>query len=346
MEEKSKITGIRGWLIFPAIGISVSLVSYFVNIFAKFSFLSSGECEKLVFQYSGFRTLVLYELIIQFIASALFLNIVWLFFRKKKILPSAMISLMWIIFTFALVDFIWALNIFGSEDALMIIALLKSTNVIGLLISSIIWTAYFLKSKRVKNTFVNETALSDAVYSGIVFVVIIIFASLSFVIKKDAIKAMFIEKEEVLLEYTYPMLELKVVDDNTQNLRDALDGKIPEGYELVEYENNEKFLLKKETLMKLDDYLKDARIDSGQYGEPNIAVAFDKKGTEVFLRLTEENVGKRIAIICNGKVLTAPVVREAVSSGTIWITGNFSLEEAQRIITPLKSVIRNKNRKR
>ncbi|MDD5194843.1 MAG: DUF2569 family protein [Candidatus Omnitrophica bacterium] len=346
MEEKNKISGIGGWLILPTIGIFISSVMYFVNIFRKLSFLGSSEYEKLILQYSGLGMLNLYELFFQFFALVLFLNIVWLFFRKKIFLPKAMISLMWIVFSFSLIDFIWGLNVFGSEDALVLIFLLKSTNVIGLLIASIIWTAYFLKSRRVKNTFINKATMPDAVYSGIVLAVIIIFAFFSVTFKKAAIKEMLIEKEEAPVAYVYPMLELKLADDDTQNMRDALSGKIPEGYELVDYEDNEKILLKKEALMKLDDYLKDVRIDSGNFGELNIAIAFDKKGTEAFLKLTEENIGKRIAIIYNGKVLTAPVVREAVSSGTIWIAGNFSLEEAQRIVTPLKSVIKNKSHRK
>ncbi|WP_427926959.1 SecDF P1 head subdomain-containing protein, partial [Acidithiobacillus thiooxidans] len=46
-------------------------------------------------------------------------------------------------------------------------------------------------------------------------------------------------------------------------------------------------------------------------GEPIINVSFNNAGTRIFGDLTSKNVGKRMAILLDNKVVTAPVIREA-----------------------------------
>jgi preprotein translocase subunit SecD len=62
-----------------------------------------------------------------------------------------------------------------------------------------------------------------------------------------------------------------------------------------------------------------------------VEVLFTDPGRISFARITRENMGKRIGIIVDGKLVTAPVVRAQVRQGKAVINGNFTEEEAQRI---------------
>ncbi len=64
---------------------------------------------------------------------------------------------------------------------------------------------------------------------------------------------------------------------------------------------------------------------------PAVEILFTPQGGEEFARLTSENVGKRMAIIVNGRLVTAPIIRASVTSGRAIINGEFTEDEAQRI---------------
>lgn len=66
-----------------------------------------------------------------------------------------------------------------------------------------------------------------------------------------------------------------------------------------------------------------------QNGSPAVDIAFDSRGTKLFAKLSTDNVGKRFAIVLDGKVYSAPVFREAILGGRAQISGNFKVEEAQ-----------------
>jgi len=62
-----------------------------------------------------------------------------------------------------------------------------------------------------------------------------------------------------------------------------------------------------------------------------VDVTFTETGAQKFAKLTGENTGKRIAIILNNELVTAPVVRDTIKQGKAIITGNFSKKEAEKI---------------
>lgn len=66
-------------------------------------------------------------------------------------------------------------------------------------------------------------------------------------------------------------------------------------------------------------------------GQPQIEVAFTKAGRAKFAAATEQLIGKQIAILIDGRLVSAPFVRERIAGGRAVITGAFSREEAQRI---------------
>lgn len=74
-----------------------------------------------------------------------------------------------------------------------------------------------------------------------------------------------------------------------------------------------------------------------QTNEPAVSITFDTVGAERFARLTTENVGQQFAIILDGEVLSAPVIREPILGGTSQISGGFSVEKATQLSRALAS---------
>ena len=83
--------------------------------------------------------------------------------------------------------------------------------------------------------------------------------------------------------------------------------------------------------------LKKAQVGYGNRGEPQINFEMKPEGAIEFARITRENVGKQLAIVLDGKVQTAPVIRTEIPGGTGSISGNYTVEEAKRTATLLNS---------
>ena len=66
-------------------------------------------------------------------------------------------------------------------------------------------------------------------------------------------------------------------------------------------------------------------------GNLGVRVTLTEKGKERFASLTERSVGKRLAIVVNGKIVSAPVVREKIAGGEVVVNGNFSAKEADEL---------------
>ena len=79
-------------------------------------------------------------------------------------------------------------------------------------------------------------------------------------------------------------------------------------------------------------HIKDARLafsqDPKSMGEPIIQFTLDKEGAKIFADVTSKNVGKRIAIYLDNKLLMNPVVQNPITNGEGIIEGNFTKEEA------------------
>ncbi|MFA5114613.1 MAG: protein translocase subunit SecD [Candidatus Omnitrophota bacterium] len=130
---------------------------------------------------------------------------------------------------------------------------------------------------------------------------------------------------------TVGYLEFKIVSDDSQKLQDALNGNIPEGYELkYSQENKEPLLLEKKNVLT-GESLKSASIDFGEYSQPRVDLEFNAEGAKRFAEITRNNIGKRLAILLDGKVQSAPMIREEIPSGKANITGRFTQEQAQSL---------------
>lgn len=97
------------------------------------------------------------------------------------------------------------------------------------------------------------------------------------------------------------------------------------------------YLMKKQTLLT-GDLLTEAKVDIDQlYNEPVISIAFNSEGKKRFEQITGANVQKRLAIILDKNVYSAPVIKQKISGGKAQIEGAFSMEEAKDLANVLRS---------
>jgi RNA polymerase sigma factor (sigma-70 family) len=76
-------------------------------------------------------------------------------------------------------------------------------------------------------------------------------------------------------------------------------------------------------------------------GAPEIDVEFSEEGKELFAAVTKENINKRLAIVLNGQLYSAPVIRSEISGGRAQITGNFTETEAKELAARINDAIRS-----
>ncbi|WP_447973386.1 protein translocase subunit SecD [Nitrospira sp. Kam-Ns4a] len=156
------------------------------------------------------------------------------------------------------------------------------------------------------------------------------------------------------------LLEFKLLDEDSKLRRELpqripkgqeeeflkqIHGQIPEGDEIlfervVDQDSGREFrvpYLVKKRVMLAGDVLSDARVSIGQFNEPYVAVSFDAKGAREFERITAENVKKRMAIVLDNTVYSAPVIQERISGGRAQITGSFTVQEANDLAIVLRA---------
>ncbi|HKJ83214.1 MAG TPA: protein translocase subunit SecD [Mariprofundaceae bacterium] len=139
-------------------------------------------------------------------------------------------------------------------------------------------------------------------------------------------------------------LEFKLVDEKG-DLDKALQGRIPPG-DIIMYGKAEKrggksyrqpYLLKKRTELSGTE-VADARVSiDSRFNEYAVNLKFNNKGAHKFDRLTAKHVGQRFAIILEGTVQSAPVIRERISGGSAQITGGFTPAEAHDLAIVLRA---------
>jgi preprotein translocase subunit SecD len=157
------------------------------------------------------------------------------------------------------------------------------------------------------------------------------------------------------------LLEFKIVDDESPiaaqlpssiapgeegKILEQFAGKIPEGDQILfeKKVNREtgavtKFpvLLKKETVLT-GALLSEARVTlDTQFSTPHVSITFNPEGAKRFEEITAANVKKRLAIILDNTVYSAPVIQERIAGGNAQITGSYGMEEAKDLSIVLKA---------
>ena len=151
-------------------------------------------------------------------------------------------------------------------------------------------------------------------------------------------------KRAVALIGKTALLEFKLVDD-TRSGEWALANGVPAGMEVlyersVGLDGNEQrhpYLVKKIPLMT-GESLVDARVTmTGRLGEPEVSIAFDSRGARQFERVTGEYVGRRMAIVLDNMIYSAPTIQTRIGGGRAVITGSGSVDEARDLAVALRA---------
>jgi preprotein translocase subunit SecD len=141
------------------------------------------------------------------------------------------------------------------------------------------------------------------------------------------------------------LLEFKLLDERTP-VEEALAGRLPETSELlyqrrVNREGKEEqripHVVFKRTLLTGNE-LTDASVqaDPNSPGNWQVAITFSASGAQRFGDITENNVGRHLAIILDGSVYSAPRINERIPGGRAVITGQFTVDQARDLAIVLR----------
>lgn len=81
----------------------------------------------------------------------------------------------------------------------------------------------------------------------------------------------------------------------------------------------------------------DARPSFDQYGSSYVSLKFSPQGAIAFEKITGENIKKRLAIVLDGEVYSAPVIQDRIAGGEASINGDFTTEEANDLAVVLRA---------
>jgi SecD/SecF fusion protein len=142
-------------------------------------------------------------------------------------------------------------------------------------------------------------------------------------------------------------LEFRMVHENNDQLLQA--GEVPAGYELLRRktrsrdgsEGFESAIVKKKPERGLTgNIVKGAFVARGSFGQPEIDFALTSDGALVFGEVTTANVGRRLAIVLDGELYSAPVIQGPIPNGRGQITGQFDEREAWELANVLENPLR------
>jgi len=156
------------------------------------------------------------------------------------------------------------------------------------------------------------------------------------------------------------LLEFKMLDEDNQMKMDfparvpkekeaevlaQFQVKVPEGDQIlfehqIDKDSGREFrtpYLVKKRVMLTGDVLSDARVSIGEFNDPYVSITFDAKGGREFERITGENIKKRMAVVLDNTIYSAPVIQDRISGGRAQITGTFSTQEANDLAIVLRA---------
>ncbi|OGL16757.1 MAG: protein-export membrane protein SecD [Candidatus Rokubacteria bacterium RIFCSPLOWO2_12_FULL_69_21] len=142
------------------------------------------------------------------------------------------------------------------------------------------------------------------------------------------------------------LLEFKMLDERT-SVEDALAGRVPETSEVLYQRRVDKetkverkipYVVQKRTLLTGAELNRaEVQADPNSPGNWQVAIEFNAVGTRIFGEITEQNVGKLLAIILDGNVNSAPRINERIPGGRAVITGQFTIEDARDLVIVLRA---------
>ncbi len=133
--------------------------------------------------------------------------------------------------------------------------------------------------------------------------------------------------------------------ENRKKLNLVLKGKLPDNTEIFfqkEINSTSKAvsitpILLDNVVLLTGDMVQDAQTRfGGTFNEPYVSLDFTGRGGKIFAKVTEKSVNRRLAIVLDEIVKSAPVIREKILGGSAQISGNFTFEEATDLAIVLR----------
>ena len=109
------------------------------------------------------------------------------------------------------------------------------------------------------------------------------------------------------------------------------------GIDKLMSENGEKLNISKRIIMSGENLIDAQPSIQNKNNEPIVSFTLDRLGAQKFGRATTDNVGKRLAIVLDGEIVSAPNINEPITSGNGMISGNFTFQEATDLALLLRS---------
>jgi len=226
--------------------------------------------------------------------------------------------------------------------------------------NTIVWDLRETESKRIKDSAINqalETIRNRIDQFGVAEPLVQRQGLKQIVVQlpgiRDPKRAKDLIKETALLEFKMldeenqmkMDLPARIPRDREAEVVKQAESKLPEGSQIlferaVERDTGREYripYLVKKRVMLTGDVLSDARVSIGQFNDPYVSITFDGKGGREFDRITSENVKKRMAIVLDNTIYSAPVIQERISGGRAQITGTFTTQEANDLAIVLRA---------
>lgn len=133
-------------------------------------------------------------------------------------------------------------------------------------------------------------------------------------------------------------LTFRLIDDTTSPQK-ALSSGPPPGADIL-YSRAEEgrlpYVVEKRALLSGGDLVDAKPAFDQRTDEPIVTFRFGVAGTRKFAQVTGENVGRAFAVVVDGEVMAAPVIREPITGGSGQISGNFTLQSANELAAVLR----------
>ncbi|HEX4889145.1 MAG TPA: protein translocase subunit SecD [Alphaproteobacteria bacterium] len=127
--------------------------------------------------------------------------------------------------------------------------------------------------------------------------------------------------------------------DQTISPAEAKAGRMPIGSEILPSDEpgSPEFVVRKQVMVSGANLVDAQPSTDSQTNEPVVLFRFDSVGGKLFADVTKVNIGKPFAIVLDGRVVSAPVIRSAILGGSGQISGNFTYQEANDLAILLRA---------
>ncbi|NQY73702.1 MAG: protein translocase subunit SecD [Candidatus Margulisbacteria bacterium] len=158
---------------------------------------------------------------------------------------------------------------------------------------------------------------------------------------KDPERAIKLIGETALLEFKEGEWAPGNADQLTPQQIEILAGKGAVLSSVPQYDNQGKIISERPIFLHktvlTGAFLKSASPGTDQHGKPAVNIEFNAEGGKIFRDITTTSVGKPLAILLDGTVISAPNINEPIPSGRAIISGGFSLKEMKDLVIKLKA---------